>query len=137
LNTIGTAIILYLPNVLFALVILGLALVGGRLLANVITRATGSRFAGQLVEYVLLAFGVFMALSQLNLATMIVDTAFIFIICGLSVAFALAFGLGGRDFAQAQLKKLDSKMEEEKGKNETPPYEGLEDKMKQAGKQVS
>lgn len=137
LNTIGTAIILYLPNVLFALVILALALIGGRLLANGVTRAIGSRFAGKLVEYVLLAFGVFMALSQLNLASTIVDTAFIFIIGGLSVAFALAFGLGGRDFAQTQLKKLDSKMQEEKGKNESAPYEGLEDKMKQAGKQAT
>ena len=77
-----------------------------------------------------------MALSQLNLAATIVQTAFLFIIGGLSVAFALSFGLGGRDFASKQLERLDSKMKKETGKNEAPPYEGLEDKMKSAGKQV-
>lgn len=38
------------------------------------------------------------------LASMSVNAAFIFIIGGLFVAFALAFGLGGRDFAKNNLK---------------------------------
>ena len=136
LNTIGAAIISYVPNVLFALVILALVVVGGKLLANAVTRATGSQFSGKLVEGIVLALGAFMALSQLNLAATIVQSAFLFIIGGLAVAFALAFGLGGRDFASKQLEKLDTKMEKETGKNEAPPYEGLEDKMKSAGKQA-
>lgn len=136
LNTIGAAIINYVPNVLFALIILALVVVGGKLLANAVTRATGSQLSGKVVEGILLVLGVFMALSQLNLAATIVQTAFLFIIGGLSVAFALSFGLGGRDFASKQLERLDSKMKKETGKNEAPPYEGLEDKMKSAGKQV-
>ena len=32
------------------------------------------------------------------------------------MAFALAFGLGGRDFAAKQLEKLDQKVEEESNK---------------------
>ena len=32
---------------------------------------------------------------------------------GLAVAFALAFGLGGREFAKLQLQKLNNKIEEE------------------------
>ena len=57
-----------------------------------------------------------MVLDQLNFATTIVNAAFIFVIGGLSVAFALAFGLGGRDFAAKQLEKLDQKVEEESNK---------------------
>ena len=41
-----------------------------------------------------------------------------FIIGGLSVAFALAFGLGGRDFAHKQLEKLDDKVDQEANKTQ-------------------
>jgi hypothetical protein len=54
-----------------------------------------------------------MTLDQLQFASMIVNTAFLFIMGGLAVAFALAFGLGGREFAKTQLQKLDNKIEEE------------------------
>lgn len=117
LNTIGGAIIAYLPNVLFALVILGLGFLGGQWLRNLITQSTGSKWTGRIVQYVILAFALFMVLDQLMLASTIVNTAFMFIIGGLSVAFALAFGLGGRDFAKTQLEKLDEKVDEEAAKN--------------------
>lgn len=120
LNAIGAAIIAYLPNVIFALIILGLGVIGGQWLGNLVTRSSGSRWAGRLVHYVLVAFSLFMVLDQLNFASDIVTTAFMFIIGGLAVAFALAFGLGGRDFARKQLEKLDDKVDEEKNKNEKP-----------------
>ena len=119
LNAIGAAIIAYLPNVVFALIILGLGVIGGQWLGNLITRSSGSRWAGRLVHYVLVAFSLFMVLDQLNFASDIVNTAFMFIIGGLAVAFALAFGLGGRDFARKQLERLDDKVDEEKNKNES------------------
>lgn len=120
LNAIGSAIIAYLPNIIFALIILGLGVIGGQWLGNLVTRSSGSKWAGRLVHYVLVAFALFMVLDQLNFATDIVNAAFIFIIGGASVAFALAFGLGGRDFAKKQLERLDNKVDEEKQKNESP-----------------
>ena len=120
LNAIGAAIIAYLPNVIFALIILGLGLLGGQWVGNLFTRSSGSRWAGRLVQYLLVAFSLFMVLDQLNFASNIVSTAFIFIIGGIAVAFALAFGLGGRDFAHKQLEKLDDKVDKEKNKNESP-----------------
>ncbi len=119
LNTIGAAIIAYLPNVVFAIIILGLGVIGGQWIAGLISQSTGSKWAGQLVQYVLIAFALFMVLDQLNFASNIVNTAFIFIIGGLSVAFALSFGLGGRDFARKQLEKLDNKVDEESNKPNT------------------
>jgi len=119
LNTIGAAIISYLPNVIFAVIILGVAIVGGQWLSGLISRSTGSKWAGRLVEYLLIAFALFMVLDQLNFATNIVNTAFIFVIGGLAIAFAIAFGLGGRDFARRQLEKLDDKVDKESKKEET------------------
>ena len=65
------------------------------------------------------------------------NTAFIFIIGGLAVAFAIAFGMGGRDFAHKQLEKLDTKMEKEKNKNDQPPHQELDKKMKEVGDKPS
>lgn len=126
LNTIGAAIISYIPNLLFAMIILGLGVVGGQLLRNFITRSAGSKWLGALVQYLLIAFAVFMALDQLNFATSIVNAAFIFLIGGAAVAFAIAFGIGGRDFARNQLRKLENKMDREAAKNETPDNDMIE-----------
>lgn len=120
LNTIGAAIIAYLPNVIFALIILGLGIIGGQWLGNLISQSSGSKWTGRVVQYVLIAFAVFMVLDQLNFASTIVNAAFIFIIGGLALAFALAFGIGGRDFARKQLEKLDDKVEEEANKIDPP-----------------
>lgn len=117
LNTVGAAIIAYLPNVLIALIILGLGIFGGRFVGDLVNKATQGKWVGAIVKGVFVVFSVFMALDQLNFANNIVNMAFLFIIGGLSVAFALSFGLGGRDFAKKQLEKLDKKIEEESGQN--------------------
>ena len=120
LNGIVAAIIAYLPNVLFAVIIIGLAFFGGQALSSMIRKATGSKMAALIVKYTLIAFGVFMALDQLNFATTIVNNAFMFIIGGLALGFALAFGLGGRDFASKQLERADRKIQEESAKPSEP-----------------
>lgn len=116
LNTIGAAIISYLPLVISALVILGLGIVGGTLLGNFISNSTKSEFFGEAVKYILIIFSIFMALDQLQFATSIVNTAFIFIMGGIAVAFAIAFGIGGRDVAKRTLEKANQKAEKEADK---------------------
>ena len=118
LNAIGAAIIAYLPNVVFALIILGLGVIGGQWIGKLITETSGSKWSGRIVQYILTAFALFMVLDQLNFASTIVNTGFMFIIGGLSIAFALAFGLGGREFAKKQLGKLDDKVDEEADKTD-------------------
>lgn len=116
LNSILNVVIGYLPNVLFAAIILGLGFIGGQLLSKAIKSTTGSTLAGLLIKYILIVFSIFMALDQLNFASDIVQSAFIFIIGALAVAFALSFGLGGREFAKKQLSRLDQKIDEESNK---------------------
>lgn len=55
-----------------------------------------------------------MALEQLDFATAIVQQAFVLILGAAAVAFAIAFGIGGRDFAKRQLDKADQKIDSEK-----------------------
>ncbi|HIY57222.1 MAG TPA: mechanosensitive ion channel [Candidatus Tetragenococcus pullicola] len=114
LNTIGQAIIGYLPLVLSALLIMGLGVIGGTLLGNFIIQTTGRKMSGNIVKYILIVVSVFMGLDQLKFATSIVNFAFLLILGGLSVAFALSFGIGGRDFAKHQLERLEDKMDKEK-----------------------
>lgn len=130
LNTIGVAIIGYLPSILIGLVILGLGIFGGNALSAFLKDSTGSALLGEVVKYILYILAVFMTLDQLQFASTIVTTAFLFIIGGLSVAFALAFGLGGREFAKQQLQKLDNKISEEVSKpTAIPPKTEIEEKV--------
>lgn len=113
LNTIGEAIIAYLPLVLSALVILGLGVIGGTILGNFVNKSTNSEMFGDIVKYLLIIFSVFMALDQLQFATSIVNGAFLFIMGGIAIAFAIAFGIGGRDVAKRTLEKAEKKTKEE------------------------
>ncbi|MGX7776379.1 mechanosensitive ion channel [Streptococcus pluranimalium] len=108
LNTIGLAIIAYLPAVISSLAILGLAVVLGNVLAGFIAKSTSSKTLGEVVRYGLIALAIFMALDQLNIAQAIVQTTFTIILGAVAVAFALAFGLGGKAFAARQLEKLEN-----------------------------
>lgn len=123
LNTIGIAIIAYLPAVLIAIIILGFGVFGGNALSTFIKKSTGSVLTGELVKYIIYILAIFMTLDQLKFASTIVTTTFLFIIGGLSIAFALAFGLGGREFAKYHLGKLTKKIDEETSKTITknPP----------------
>src|SRR5699024_783758 len=66
-----------------------------------------------------------MALTQLGIAKTIVSSAFIITLSGLALAFGLAFGLGGRDFASKNLRKLDNTIDETSVKETEPEETGL------------
>jgi hypothetical protein len=113
LNSIGAAMISYLPLIISALLILGLGFLGGEILGNYIGKTSGNPFFGEMIKYTILVFAVFMTLDQLNFAASIVNLAFLFIIAGLSIAFAISFGVGGREFAKRQLERFELKMKKE------------------------
>lgn len=101
----------YLPNVLGALVIV----VFGSLLAR-FTRglvhtylnnigAAGAQAIGLLAQGAILAFVVTLALQQLQIGGPVLVSAFQLAFGGFCLALALAFGLGGRDWAAGILKR--------------------------------
>lgn len=119
-TTFLNSIVIYLPNVVVAVVILSLVFLLGNLVYDVVK---GSTAAAGIVSATLLAaiskwaivvFGFFAALIQLGVASTLVNTIFIGIIAMLALAGGLAFGLGGRDEAAIILKKLREEITERK-----------------------
>jgi len=114
--TLATGVIAYLPMVLAALVILGIGLYLGHFVESVLQNVLKQRYSRPLAavaKYAIFTITMFMVLDQLGVAHSIVNAAFILLLGGLALAFGLAFGLGGKDFARKYLGKLDEKIEEE------------------------
>ncbi|MBR2353945.1 MAG: mechanosensitive ion channel [Clostridia bacterium] len=112
LTMIVTALVSYLPLVIKAAVILLVAFIGANLLEGIIVKAN-AKAAGlaKIVKVGIFTVAGFMILSQLEIASTIVNTAFIVTISAVAVSFALAFGLGGKDFAKKTLDRVDDKIE--------------------------
>lgn len=112
LTSIGAAIIGYLPAALSAVIILAVGIFAANTAESAIVKKFPSAKGGALIAkvaiYVLTAF---ICLSQLGVATAIVETTFILIIAALCVAVAIAFGVGGRTFAANTLEKLEKKID--------------------------
>jgi hypothetical protein len=60
---------------------------------------------GRIARYLLMAFVVMIALSQVEVGGDIVQRAFLIVLAGVVLALALAFGLGGKDWAAAMLER--------------------------------
>ncbi|HSO44554.1 MAG TPA: hypothetical protein VLQ47_03445 [Rhodoferax sp.] len=108
-------IVLYIPNVIVAI----LVLVFGTLVARFINRLVfaylnnigvqGALTISTLSEYGVIIFVVFVALEQLAIVTTLLTAAFQIGFGAIGLAFALAFGLGGREWAAGVIKKLTEK----------------------------
>ncbi|HEM5989311.1 TPA: mechanosensitive ion channel [Streptococcus suis] len=112
-NAVGSALLGYLPSLISAIAIVILAIIASNLVANFLQKVTDSPLVITIVRYLMIVFAVFMALDQLKFAQHIVQSTFTIILGALAVAFALAFGLGGREFAARQLEKLEKKIDKE------------------------
>lgn len=110
LTGISTTIIAYLPNVLAAVIILICAVFAARI-AEKAMKKTGMAAYALIVKIAIFVIAAFMGLNQLGIASVIVNSAFILILAALAVAFAVAFGIGGRDFAAKTLEKLSDKLD--------------------------
>lgn len=113
LSQIGASIILYMPEVISAVLIFVASLIISGMVEKALRKSGFDAYAVA-AKVAVLVVGAFMILSQLNIATVIVNTAFIIILSALAVAFAISFGIGGKEFAQNVLKKLQDKNNKDK-----------------------
>jgi hypothetical protein len=60
---------------------------------------------GKIARYLIMAFVLMIALSQVEIGGDILQRTFLIILAGVVLALALAFGLGGRDWAAALLER--------------------------------
>jgi hypothetical protein len=98
-------LLLWLPNLVVALVVLVLAGLAANALASLVRGATAESglgspdFLSNLARVAVWVFGVVVAVNQLGIATTLVNTLFMGFVGALALALGLAFGLGGRDTA--------------------------------------
>lgn len=111
LNNIGYSVIAYLPLLVSGLLIIAIGVLGGYFVEGMINKYAKSPFTAAIAKYIIIIFAIFMTLEQIKFASTIVTIAFLLVLGGLSVAFALSFGLGGREFAKRQLEEFEDNIE--------------------------
>jgi hypothetical protein len=105
IGQIINAILLWIPNLMVALgiVVIGVLIgrvVGGSVRASTSEMGLGSpALLGGVAQYAVVAFAVVAAMGQLGIGETVVNTLFIGIVGAVALAFAIAFGLGGREVA--------------------------------------
>lgn len=108
----------YLPQVIVAVLIMLVAVVIAEAMRKVVVgsaKAAGLRsagFLGAVTKWAIWIFALLAALLQLGIAVTFLQTLFTGVVVALSLAFGLAFGLGGQSAASRYLDHLQSEMKD-------------------------
>jgi hypothetical protein len=104
-------VVLFAPKLLIAMLAVVLGAYFARFVGGAVTtycvqaRIPDADLLGKLAQYVIMAFVIMIALSQVEFGGDIVQRTFLIILGGIVLGLALAFGLGGRDRAAALLER--------------------------------
>jgi len=105
-------IMLYIPNIVVAIVILIIGIYLARMVSQIIKTSLKSMqdktsdLISQISYVVIIIMTIFLTLGQLNIAQSIVSSAFQIVFGAICLALALAFGLGGREKASEIINDL-------------------------------
>lgn len=97
--------LLWIPNLVVAVVVLVIAGLAANALANLVRGSTAQAGLGNpdllanIARIAVWAFGIVVAVNQLGIAQTLINTLFMGFIGALALAAGLAFGLGGRETA--------------------------------------
>lgn len=106
-----TRVLSFIPRLVLAIVILTIGLYFGRFVADALTayfrniEVRDADLLGRLAQYGVVVFVVLIALDLLDIGGSVVHHAFLIVLGGVMLAFALAFGLGGQGWAAALLER--------------------------------
>ena len=109
-------VLLYLPNVIVAVLFLIIAAILAEIVKNIVVgsaRAAGvtsANLAGAVAKWAIWVFAVIAALTQLGVASALIQTLFTGLVVAISLAFGLAFGLGGKDAAARAIDRVRSEV---------------------------
>jgi hypothetical protein len=98
-------LLLWLPNLVVALVVLVIGGLAANALATLVRGATAQAGLGNpdlfatIARIMVWGFAIVVAVNQIGIATTLVNTLFMGLIGALALALGLAFGLGGRETA--------------------------------------
>lgn len=127
-------LLLWLPNLIVALVVLVLAGLAAKALSGLVRGATAKAGLGnpdmlaKVASVAVWLFAIVIAVNMLGIATTVVNAVFIGLVVALSLALGLAFGLGGKDAAREALSAWQNKAKEAAPK--------LKEAAKEGGKQA-
>lgn len=96
-------------KVVFGAVVIGAGFLIANLLAKLVSGTSEGSTAATLVRWVTIILFTVMGLQYTEIGGMLPGNALLVMIVGASVAAALAFGLGGREWAAKKLEEWDSK----------------------------
>jgi len=115
--TLVSEFIVFAGHILTGLAIfaVGLALANAVSGALTATGTTQSDFLGIAAKVAIIVLTGAMALGQMGLANEIINLAFGLLLGAVAIAVAIAFGIGGRDIAAAELEKWVRSLKSKKG----------------------
>ncbi|MBU2101107.1 hypothetical protein KKH05_00045 [Patescibacteria group bacterium] len=117
LSSFLQAVLLYIPQVVVAVLILLATTIIASFLRGVITASarsgglTSANFAGAITWWAIVLFGVSAALIQLGIASALVQAFITAVFAMVALAGGIAFGLGGKGYAEHLLKKFREQVE--------------------------
>jgi hypothetical protein len=103
--------LLYSPKILFAMLIAVFGSYFARFVGNAVAtycveaQIPDGDILGKMAQYLVMAFVIMIALRQLEVGGDIVELTFLVLLGGVVLALALAFGLGGKDWAASLLER--------------------------------
>lgn len=106
-------VLLYVPNLVVAVLIMVAAFVVAHILSGLVRASVMSaqlhaaKFLGAATWWAVVVFGGLTALFQLGVATTLINTIVTGLVAMVALAGGLAFGLGGKDYAAHLVKRLE------------------------------
>ncbi|MDB5891176.1 MAG: hypothetical protein JWP47_2007 [Polaromonas sp.] len=115
-------LLLWLPNVVVALVVLVIGGLAASALSNVVRGAAAKSSLGnpdmlaKVAAGLVWAFSIVVAVNQIGIATALVNTLFMAVVGAIALALGLSFGLGGKDTAAEIVRNWYQKGQQNKDK---------------------
>lgn len=111
-------LLLWLPNLIVALVVLVIGGIAARALASLVRASTAKAgfhnpdFIARVAAIAVWAFAIVVAVNQVGVAQELVNTLFMAVVGAFALAMGLAFGLGGRDTAAEMWRRMYHRAQE-------------------------
>ena len=103
-------VVWFVPNVFVALLVLAFGSYFARFIGDTVTaycrniKLQDAAFVGRLAQWAIMVFVILIALEQVHVGGDIVRQSFLVILGGIVLALALAFGIGGKDWAAERIE---------------------------------
>jgi hypothetical protein len=133
-------LLLWLPNLAVALVVLVIGGIAANAVSKLVRGMTAEAdldnpdFLAKLASMAVWAFTVVVAVSQIGVATTLVNMLFMAVVGAFALALGLAFGLGGRDTASDIIRNWDRRARTKRSKTDKEvPADRATDAMPKKG----